>query len=163
MAHLDQGRERPPGRSQQRPGRRKYIGGTPRCTERHVGGEPLQQAFAEPFDLPESLQGTERTVCPPVLQDAPHHLSYAARALYLFLAFILASPIGLLMALAPEAAYDYYVEGGGLWGLGAHADQQLAGVTMAMEQAIVFFGVFAIFFFRFLADEENGQSPAGTK
>jgi putative membrane protein len=99
----------------------------------------------------------------PVLQDAPHHLSNAARALYLFLAFILASPIGLLLALAPEAAYDYYVEGGGLWGLGAHADQQLAGVTMAMEQAIVFFAVFAIFFFRFLADEENVRSPAGTK
>jgi cytochrome c oxidase assembly factor CtaG len=99
----------------------------------------------------------------PVLQDAPHHLSNAARALYLFLAFILASPIGLLLALAPDAAYDYYVEGGGLWGLGAHADQQLAGVTMAMEQAIVFFAVFAIFFFRFLADEENVRSTAGTK
>ena len=42
----------------------------------------------------------------PVLQDAPHHLSNAARALYLFLAFILASPIGLLLALAPDAAYD---------------------------------------------------------
>ena len=97
-----------------------------------------------------------------MLQDAPHHLSNAARALYLFLAFILASPIGLLLALAPDAAYDY-VEGGGLWGLGAHADQQLAGVTMAMEQAIVFFAVFAIFFFRFLADEENVEVPRFAK
>ncbi len=99
----------------------------------------------------------------PVFQDAPHRLSNAARALYLFVAFILASPIGLLLALAPDAAYDYYVEGGGLWGLGAHSDQQLAGVTMAVEQAIVFFAVFAIFFFRFLADEERVQSPADTK
>jgi cytochrome c oxidase assembly factor CtaG len=99
----------------------------------------------------------------PVFQDAPHRLSNAARALYLFVAFILASPIGLLLALAPEAAYDYYVEGGGLWGLGAHSDQQLAGVTMAVEQAIVFFAVFAIFFFRFLADEDQVQSPTGTR
>ena len=36
-------------------------------------------------------------------------------------------------------------------------------MTMAMEQAIVFFAVFAIFFFRFLADEENVQSPAGQR
>jgi putative membrane protein len=92
----------------------------------------------------------------PVLQDAPHRVSSAARALYLFLAFVLASPIGLLLALLPEPVYDWYVEGGGLWGLTPHADQQLAGVTMSVEQAIVFFAVFAIFFFRFLAEEEAG-------
>jgi putative membrane protein len=93
----------------------------------------------------------------PVLQDAPHHLSNAARALYVFVAFVLASPIGLLLALLPEPVYDWYVEGGGLWGLSPHADQQLAGVTMSVEQAIVFFAVFAIFFFRFLAEEEAGS------
>lgn len=96
----------------------------------------------------------------PVLQDAPHRLSTAARALYLFAAFVLASPIGLLLALLPEPAYDWYVEGGGLWGLSPHADQQLAGVTMSVEQAVVFFVVFAIFFFRFLAEEEAEQNPA---
>jgi putative membrane protein len=90
----------------------------------------------------------------PVLQDAPHRLSSAGRALYLFVAFVLASPIGLLLALLPEPAYDWYVEGGGLWGLSPHADQQLAGVTMSVEQAVVFFAVFAVFFFRFLAEEE---------
>jgi len=91
----------------------------------------------------------------PLLQDAPHRLSNAGRSLYLFLAFILASPIGLVLALVPEAAYDYYVEGERLWGLSAHADQQIAGVTMSVEQAIVFFAAFAFFFFRFLADEER--------
>jgi putative membrane protein len=90
----------------------------------------------------------------PVLQDAPHRLSSAGRAAYLFVAFVLASPIGLLLALLPEPAYDWYVEGGGLWGLSPHADQQLAGVTMSVEQAVVFFVVFAVFFFRFLAEEE---------
>ena len=91
----------------------------------------------------------------PVFQDAPNHVTNAARALYLFLAFVLASPIGLLLALVPEPAYDYYVEGGGLWGLSPTTDQQIAGVTMSVEQAIVFFAVFAVFFFRFLADEER--------
>ena len=97
----------------------------------------------------------------PVLQDAPHAVSNAARSLYLFGAFLLASPIGLLLALAPEPAYDYYVEGGGLWGLSPDSDQQLAGVTMAVEQSIVFFAAFAVFFFRFLAEEERaGTEPA---
>jgi cytochrome c oxidase assembly factor CtaG len=95
----------------------------------------------------------------PVLQNAPHRLSSAARALYVFLAFVLASPIGLLLALLPEPVYDWYVDGGGLWGLSPHADQQIAGVTMSVEQAIVFFAVFAVFFFRFLAEEEAETRP----
>jgi cytochrome c oxidase assembly factor CtaG len=97
----------------------------------------------------------------PVFQDTPHRLSSAARALYLFAAFVLASPIGLLLALLPEPAYDWYVEGGGLWGLSPHTDQQIAGVTMSVEQAILFFAVFAIFFFRFLAEEETAGGEIG--
>jgi hypothetical protein len=33
-------------------------------------------------------------------------------------------------------------------------------VTMSVEQAVVFFAVFAIFFFRFLAEEEADGRPA---
>jgi len=99
----------------------------------------------------------------PVFQDAPHRISNAARALYLFLAFVLASPVGLLLALVPEPAYDYYVDGGGLWGLSPQADQQIAGVTMSVEQAVVFFGVFAVYFFRFLADEDRNGTDDGQR
>jgi putative membrane protein len=99
----------------------------------------------------------------PVFQDVPHRLSSAARALYVFVAFALASPIGLLLALLPEPVYDWYVEGDRLWGLSAHADQQLAGVTMSVEQAILFFVMFAIFFFRFLAAEEASDRSAAEK
>ena len=96
----------------------------------------------------------------PVVHDTPHGLPNAGRALYLFAAFVLASPVGLLLALLPEPAYDWYADGGGFWGLSPHADQQLAGVTMSVEQAIVFFAAFAVYFFRFLADEERrGSSP----
>ena len=99
----------------------------------------------------------------PVFQDAPHRLSNAARALYVFVAFVLASPIGLLLALLPEPVYDWYVEGGGLWGLSPETDQQIAGVAMSVEQAVVFFAVFAVYFFRFLADEEAGGRPPAEK
>src|SRR5918911_3958389 len=91
----------------------------------------------------------------PVLQDVPRVLSPAAKAVYLFVAFVLASPLGLLLALLPRPLYDVYEHAPErLWGLSATTDQQLAGITMASEQAIVFFAVFTFFFLRFLRDEE---------
>jgi putative membrane protein len=91
----------------------------------------------------------------PVLQDVPRVLSPAAKAVYLFVAFVLASPLGLLLALLPHPLYDVYKHAPErLWGLSAATDQQLAGITMASEQAVVFFAVFAFFFLRFLRDEE---------
>jgi len=91
----------------------------------------------------------------PVLQDVPRLLSPAAKAVYLFAAFVLASPLGLLLALLPRPLYDVYENAPErLWGLSAATDQQLAGITMASEQAVVFFAVFTFFFLRFLRDEE---------
>jgi putative membrane protein len=79
--------------------------------------------------------------------------SDGAKALYLFGAFVLASPLGLLLALLPTPVYDFYEDAPQLWGLSDLADQQIAGVTMAVEQAIVFFAVFVYFFLRFLRTE----------
>lgn len=93
-----------------------------------------------------------------VLQDEPHHLGTGARAGYVFAAFVLASPIGLVMALVPNAIYDFYVDAHHrVWGLDPLEDQQLAGMLMAVEQAVVFFAVFAYWFFRFLAEEERRE------
>jgi putative membrane protein len=93
-----------------------------------------------------------------VVQDAPHRLRPGARAGVVFAAFVLVSPIGLVLALIPNAIYDFYVDAPlRLWGLSALADQQLAGVLMALEQAVVFFAIFAFWFARFLADEERRE------
>ena len=81
-------------------------------------------------------------------------LSDGEKALYLFAGFVLASPLGLLLALLPNPIYDFYESAPHLWGLGHLTDQQIAGVTMAVEQAIVFFAVFVYFFARFLRTEE---------
>lgn len=91
----------------------------------------------------------------PLLQNRPHALRPQVRAAFLFGAFVLASPLGLLLALLPNPIYDFYEGGFDRWDLSAIEDQQIAGVTMAGEQALVFFAVFAIFFFRFLAEEER--------
>ena len=93
----------------------------------------------------------------PVVQDHPHRLPPGGRAAYLLAAFVLASPLGLLLALIPEAVYDFYE--GGLWGLSRLSDQQLGGGTMAAEEAIVFFAVFVVYFLRFLAAEERAGEP----
>jgi putative membrane protein len=84
------------------------------------------------------------------------HGSYSdgAKALYLFAAFVLCSPLGLMLALLPRPVYDFYKDAPQLWGLSDLTDQQIAGVTMAAEQAIVFFAVFAYYFARFLRTEQ---------
>ena len=94
----------------------------------------------------------------PVVHAPPHHLNDGARALYLFGAFVLASPLGLLFALLPSALYETYKTAPlHVWGLTPLSDQQVAGITMASEQAVVFFVVCAFFFTRFLADEDAGR------
>jgi putative membrane protein len=89
----------------------------------------------------------------PLMQDRPRRLASGARAAYTFAAFVFAAPLGLLLALLPKAAYGFYVHAPRLWGLSPLADQQIAGVTMASEQAIVLFIVFLYWFRRFLAEE----------
>ena len=90
----------------------------------------------------------------PLLQDIPQRLASSTRAGYAFAAFVLASPLGLLLALLPKPVYDFYVDARPrVWGLSAIADQQIAGVTMASEQAVVLFVVFLYWFRRFLYEE----------
>jgi cytochrome c oxidase assembly factor CtaG len=84
------------------------------------------------------------------------HGAYSAglKALYLFAAFVLASPLGLLLALIPSAVYSFYAHAPRSWGPAPLADQQIAGVTMAVEEAVVFFTVFTVFLLRFLQEEQ---------
>jgi cytochrome c oxidase assembly factor CtaG len=93
-----------------------------------------------------------------VFQDEPHRLGTGARAGYVFAAFVFGSPVGLVLALVPDAIYDFYVEAHHrVWGLDPLEDQQLAGILMAFEQAAVFFVVVAYWFFRFLSEEERRE------
>jgi cytochrome c oxidase assembly factor CtaG len=90
----------------------------------------------------------------PLLQDTPRRLASGARAAYAFAAFVLAAPLGLLLALLPRAVYPFYVHARPrVFGLSPLADQEIAGVTMASEQAVVLFVVFLYWFRRFLAEE----------
>jgi cytochrome c oxidase assembly factor CtaG len=89
----------------------------------------------------------------PLVHDQPRRLPSGFRAAYAFAAFVLAAPLGLLLALVPRAIYGYYEHAPRLWGLSPLSDQELAGATMAAEQALVLFLVFAFWFRRFLIEE----------
>ena len=80
--------------------------------------------------------------------------SSGAKAAYLFAAFVLASPLGLVLALVPRPLYSFYAHAPRTWGPTPRADQQIAGVTMAVEQAAVLFAVFAVYVSRFLQEEQ---------
>lgn len=76
-------------------------------------------------------------------------MSDGAKAGYVFAAFILISPLGLMLSLVPDSVYSFY---DGHWGLTALEDQQIGGVTMSTEAALVFFATFAFFFSRVVRD-----------
>jgi cytochrome c oxidase assembly factor CtaG len=78
--------------------------------------------------------------------------SDGVKALYLFAAFLAASPLGLLLALLPRPVYGFYEHAPHLW-VGHLTDQQIAGLTMAVEEALVFFAVFSVYLARFLRHE----------
>lgn len=80
--------------------------------------------------------------------------SSGQKAAYLFAAFVLVSPLGLLLSLLPTPVYSFYEDAPRLWGLSPLADQQIAGATMAAEQAGVFFFACALYFTRFLREED---------
>jgi cytochrome c oxidase assembly factor CtaG len=89
----------------------------------------------------------------PLVQSVPRSLPSGTRAAYAFAAFVLASPLGLLFALLPKPVYPFYVHAPRLWGLSPLGDQEIAGVTMATEQALVLFLGFLYWFRRFLGEE----------
>jgi cytochrome c oxidase assembly factor CtaG len=99
----------------------------------------------------------------PILQASPWNLTAGTKSVYLFVAFVFASPLGLLLALLPSPIYDFYADAHRVWGLTTLEDQQIAGIAMAMSEAIVFFTAFTVYFVRFMAEEEAdlGQQPHG--
>ena len=62
-----------------------------------------------------------------------------------------------MVALLPDTVYAFYEGRPTVWGLSRILDQEIAGTTMAGEQAVVFFAAFVFYFVRFLQEEERVQ------
>jgi len=96
----------------------------------------------------------------PVLYRESWEGRSGVKAIYIFLAFVLSGPIGLVFVLFPDAVYGFYADAPRLRGLSAIADQRIAGILMSLGEAIVFFAAFIVFFTRFLAEEDRrDQAP----
>ena len=75
----------------------------------------------------------------------------------LLAATVLMGLLGALITFAGTPLYAPHYLTTGAWSMTPLEDQQLAGMLMALEQAVVFFGVFVYWFFRFLAEEERRE------
>lgn len=68
--------------------------------------------------------------------------------------------LGIMLAFAPDAIYDFYERQPGYWGLSPGTDQAVGGLVMALEQSIVM-GIALVFLFvRALGESEREQQRA---
>jgi putative membrane protein len=68
--------------------------------------------------------------------------------------------LGILLAFAPDALYDFYDRQPGYWGLSPGTDQAVGGLIMALEQSIVM-GIALVFLFvRALGESEREEQRA---
>jgi len=90
----------------------------------------------------------------PVLCDAPRAVSTLTRLAYVFAAFVGSAFLGLGLTFSPPV-YGYYEDlPQRLWGISAEADQNLGGILMSTEQALVFLAAIVWLLARLFREEE---------
>lgn len=95
----------------------------------------------------------------PVLSPLPElpHLSYPGRMAYLFAHSIVPTVPASFLTFTSEPLYRAYVEAPRIVSiLDPLADQQLAGLLMKILGGFLLWGVIAVLFFRWHAEEESG-------
>lgn len=92
----------------------------------------------------------------PVLADAPRSVPTLARIAYVFAAFVFSAFLGLALTFAPPV-YGYYESRPRLWGISATQDQNLGGILMSSEQAIVFFAAIVWLLVRLFREEDAAE------
>lgn len=94
----------------------------------------------------------------PILSDSPHDTATLARIAYVFAAFVLSAFLGLALTFAPSF-YDYYADlPVRLWGISVDADQNLGGILMTSEQAIVLFAAIVWLLLRMFREEDEAEA-----
>lgn len=93
----------------------------------------------------------------PVISREPHRLSTPLVLAYLGIGFVGSAFLGLALTFSPTAFYDFYEEAPRLWGMSPLKDQNLGGVLMSGEQAIVFLIAITVFLVRLLREEEERE------
>ncbi len=93
----------------------------------------------------------------PVLVDTPNNVPTLARLAYVFVAFVASAFLGLALTFAPPV-YDHYEQLPiRLWGISAAKDQNLGGILMSTEQALVFGIAIVWLLMRLLREEDEAE------
>ncbi len=93
----------------------------------------------------------------PVLCDVPRSVPTVGRIAYVFGAFVGSVFLGLALTFAPSL-YGYYDSlPERLWGISAAKDQNLGGILMTSEQALVFFVMIAWLLVRLFHEEDEAE------
>lgn len=93
----------------------------------------------------------------PVLADAPRAVPTLGRIAYVLAAFAGSAFLGLALTFSPPV-YGYYEDlPVRLWGLSAEQDQNLGGILMSSEQALVFFAALVWLLLRLLHEEQEAE------
>ena len=93
----------------------------------------------------------------PVLCDAPRSVPTLGRLAYVFAAFVGSAFLGLALTFSPPV-YDYYESlPERLWGISAEQDQNLGGILMSTEQALVLFSVIVWLLLRLFREEQEAE------
>jgi putative membrane protein len=92
----------------------------------------------------------------PILVDVPHATPTLGRIAYIGVAFVGSAFLGLALTFSPPV-YGYYEDRPRLWGISAAKDQNLGGILMSAEQAVVFFAVIAWLLVRLFREEEEAE------
>ena len=88
---------------------------------------------------------------------ASERLSTPLKLAYLAAGFVGSVFLGLALTFSGSPFYDYYTSVPRLWGLSAIEDQNLGGVLMSGEQALVFLAAISYFLVRLLKEEEEKE------
>lgn len=95
-------------------------------------------------------------ICSPLDELPP--VSPGVAVIFLFLQSIPATVLGAILTFASEPLYRSYMRGPFLWGMTPLTDQQLAGLLMWVPASLVFLGVLAVIFIRWLDRDDYDTS-----
>jgi cytochrome c oxidase assembly factor CtaG len=93
----------------------------------------------------------------PVLSDAPRSVPTIGRIAYIFAAFVGSVFLGLALTFAPSLYGYYESRPERLWGISAAQDQNLGGILMTTEQALVFFAMITWLLVRLFREEDEAE------
>lgn len=93
----------------------------------------------------------------PIVCDVPRRVPTLGRIGYVLAAFVGSAFLGLALTFSPPL-YDYYASRPErLWGISAEKDQNLGGILMSTEQALVFFAAIVWLLARLFREEAEAE------